>query len=140
MGGGGRSGSRTPSRRVGVRFVIDANLSPVVAEGLRAGGHDAVHVADIGLLTASDEVILAAAAEDNRVIVSADADFAALLALGHLAKPSFVLLRSADHLTSSEQAGLLLANLAAVSDDLEGGAIVTFARGRLRVRRLPIEP
>ncbi|MBW3668483.1 MAG: DUF5615 family PIN-like protein [Actinobacteria bacterium] len=60
MGGGGSAGSRTPSRRVGVRFVIDANLSPVVAEGLRAGGHDAVHVADVGLLTASDEVILAA--------------------------------------------------------------------------------
>ncbi|MBW3668484.1 MAG: hypothetical protein KY443_04650 [Actinobacteria bacterium] len=74
------------------------------------------------------------------MIVSADADFAALLALGHLSKPSFILLRSADHLTSSQQADLLLANLSPVSDDLEGGAIVTFARGRLRVRRLPIEP
>lgn len=123
-----------------MRFVVDANLSPVVAEGLRAGGREAVHVVDIGLLTASDEAILAAAAEDDRVIVSADADFAALLALGHLAKPSFVLLRSADHLTPSEQADLLLANLRAVGDDLKGGAIVTFARGRLRVRRLPIEP
>lgn len=123
-----------------MRFVVDANLSPVVAEGLRAGGHDSVHVVDIGLLTASDEAILAAAARDDRVIVSADADFAALLALGHLSKPSFVLLRSADHLTSSEQADLLLANLSAVAEDLDGGAIVSFARGRLRVRRLPIEP
>lgn len=123
-----------------MRFVVDANLSPVVAAGLRGGGHDAVHAVDVGLLTASDEAILAAAAEDDRVIVSADADFAALLALGHLSKPSFVLLRSADHLTSREQADLLLANLSAVADDLEGGAIVTFARGRLRVRRLPIEP
>jgi predicted nuclease of predicted toxin-antitoxin system len=123
-----------------VRFVVDANLSPVVAERLRQGGHDAVHVGDIGLLTASDEVILAAAAEDDRVIVSADADFAALLALGHLSKPSFLLLRSADHLTPTQQAGLLLVNLPAVADDLEHGAIVTTARGRLRVRRLPIEP
>lgn len=123
-----------------MRFVVDANLSPVVADWLRAEGQEAVHVVDIGLLTASDEVILATAAEDDRVIVSADADFAALLALGHLSKPSFVLLRSADHLTSSEQAGLLLRNLAAVSDDLDAGAIVTFARGRFRVRRLPIEP
>jgi len=38
-----------------VRFVVDANLSPVMAEGLRTEGHDAVHVVDIGLLTASDE-------------------------------------------------------------------------------------
>jgi predicted nuclease of predicted toxin-antitoxin system len=123
-----------------MRLVVDANLSPVVAEGLRAGGHDAVHVVDVGLLTASDEAILAAAGADNRVIVSADADFAALLALGHLCKPSFVLLRSADHLTATQQADLLLANLSAVADDLERGAIVTFARGRLRVRPLPMEP
>jgi len=74
------------------------------------------------------------------VIVSSDADFGALLALRHLAKPSFVLLRSADHLTSRQQADLLLANLPALADDLEAGATATFARGRLRVRRLPIEP
>jgi predicted nuclease of predicted toxin-antitoxin system len=74
------------------------------------------------------------------VIVSADADFGALLALGHLAKPSFVLMRSADHLTPTEQADVLLANLAAVAQDLERGAIVTNARGRLRIRHLPIEP
>ena len=123
-----------------MRFVVDANLSPVVAERLGERGHEAVHVVEIGLLTASDEVILAAAAEDDRVIVSADADFTALLALGHLSKPSFILLRSADHLTPAQQAELLLANLSAVADDLERGAIVTTARGRLRVRQLPIEP
>jgi len=123
-----------------VRFLIDANLSPVVATRLREYGHDTTHVVDVGLFTADDEVILAAAAEDDRVIVSADADFAALLALGHLSKPSLILLRSADHLTPSQQADLLLANLPAVADDLERGAIVTTARGRLRVRQLPIEP
>ena len=123
-----------------MRFVIDANLSPVVTQRLRDGGHDAVHVTDVGLLTAADEVILAAAAEDDRVIITADADFAALLALGHLSKPSLVLLRSADHLTPTQQAGLLLTNLPAVADDLERGAIVTTARGRLRIRQLPIEP
>ena len=123
-----------------MRFLIDANLSPVVATRLREYGHDTTHVVDVGLFTADDEVILAAAAEDDRVIVSADADFAALLALGHLSKPSLILLRSADHLTPSQQADLLLANLPAVADDLERGAIVTTARGRLRVRQLPIEP
>ena len=36
--------------------------------------------------------------------------------------------------------GLLTANLPAVADDLEAGAIVTIARGRMRIRSLPIVP
>jgi predicted nuclease of predicted toxin-antitoxin system len=127
-------------RRLGVRFLVDANLSPVVAAHLRQNGHDTVHVADIGLFTANDETILGAAADDKRVVISSDADFAALLALGGLSKPSLILLRSADHLTPTEQAELILANLPAIGDDLEDGAIVTTARGRLRIRQLPIEP
>jgi hypothetical protein len=55
-------------------------------------------------------------------------------------RPSVVLLRSADRLTSDSQAVLLAANLPAVADDLETGAIVTIARGRMRVRSLPIVP
>ncbi|MGH3923502.1 MAG: DUF5615 family PIN-like protein [Pseudonocardiaceae bacterium] len=122
-----------------MRLLIDANLSPRVAARLRAAGHDAVHVADCGLLSASDDRILAAAAEDNRTIISADADFGTLLALGGHEQPSVVLLRSADQLTPAGQADLLVANLPAVTDDLLGGAIVTFARGRARVRLLPIK-
>jgi predicted nuclease of predicted toxin-antitoxin system len=122
-----------------VRFLVDANLSPAIADALRLGGRDSLHVQDVGLLTASDLTILEQAAADNRVIVSADADFGALLALERRTKPSLVLLRSADHLTAAaEQGSLLLGNLPGVSEELEGGAIVTFSRGHLRVRLLPI--
>jgi predicted nuclease of predicted toxin-antitoxin system len=41
-----------------VRFVVDANLSPKVAASLQDRGHDAVHVAEVGLLSASDQVIM----------------------------------------------------------------------------------
>jgi hypothetical protein len=64
------------------------------------------------------------------VIVSADSDFGELLAAAHGAtRPSVVLLRSADRLTSDQQAALLAANLPAVADDLEPGAVVTIVRG-----------
>lgn len=53
-------------------------------------------------------------------------------------RPSVVLLRSADHLTPDDQAAMLAANLPAVADDLEKGAIVSIMRGRLRVRVLPV--
>jgi predicted nuclease of predicted toxin-antitoxin system len=121
-----------------VRLLIDANLSPRVAALLGAEGHEAVHVADIGLLTASDEVILAHAAAAGLVIVSADTDFGELLAVSGAVRPSVVLLRSADRLAPDQQAALLAANLPAVAAELDAGAVVAIARGRLRVRRLPV--
>jgi predicted nuclease of predicted toxin-antitoxin system len=124
-----------------VRLLIDANLSPKVTRALSKSGLDAVHVGDVGLLTAPDRSILDYAAANNLVIVSADSDFGEMLAARRGAtRPSVVLLRSADRLTSDDQAVLLATNLPAVADDLETGAIVTIARGRMRVRSLPIVP
>jgi predicted nuclease of predicted toxin-antitoxin system len=123
-----------------VRLLIDANLSPRVAAKLREAGHDAVHVADVGLLSASDEAILAHAVASHQVIVSADTDFGELLAVSGAARPSVVLLRSADRLTPYQQAALLADNLPAVAAELDRGAVVSIARGRLRVRQLPVRP
>ena len=76
-----------------MKLLIDNALSPLVAEGLRQAGHDVVHVRDIGLQEAPDDVILDRAQADQRVIVSADTDFGTLLALRCSRRPSFVLLR-----------------------------------------------
>jgi predicted nuclease of predicted toxin-antitoxin system len=97
-------------------------------------------VADLGLVSAPDEVILAHAAESGLVIISADSDFGELLAVSGATRPSVVLLRSADHLTPDQQATLLIANLPQVEADLDSGAAVSIARGRLRVRPLPVHP
>jgi predicted nuclease of predicted toxin-antitoxin system len=121
-----------------VYLLIDANLSPRIAPRLRAEGYQTVHVADIGMLSASDESILAHAAAAGRVIVTADTDFGELLAVSGAFRPSVVLLRSADHLTPDQQASMLAANLPAVAEELEAGAVVSMARGRLRVRPLPM--
>lgn len=89
---------------------------------------DAVHVIELGLVTADDDRILDAAAYDNSVIVTADADFGTLLAIRGLAEPSVVLLRSADHLGPPEQAALLLANFAAAHGGLEGSTTASISR------------
>lgn len=124
-----------------MRLLVDANLSPKVAVALGKSGFESVHVGDVGLLTASDRSILDYATANALVIVSADTDFGELLAASRGAtRPSVVLLRSADRLTSDEQAALLAANLPAIADDLESGAVVTIARGRMRIRSLPIVP
>ena len=41
-------------------------------------------------------------------------------------------------MTPDDHAALIVANLDSISDDLEAGAIVVFARGHLRTRRLPV--
>ena len=121
-----------------MQLLIDANLSPRIASRLRDEGHEAVHVADLGMLSASDETILVHAAASGQVIISADTDFGELLAVSGASRPSVVLLRSADHLTPDQQATMLAANLPAVADELATGAVVSLMRGRLRVRPLPV--
>jgi predicted nuclease of predicted toxin-antitoxin system len=121
-----------------VNYVVDANLSPRLAQLLRDAGHDAVHVRDIGLRTASDDEIIDYAISTDRIVISHDTDFGTLLAYRELSKPSFILIRSSDPVDVDDQARLVVANLDAMSDDLEAGAIAVFARGRLRIRRLPL--
>ena len=105
-----------------MRFLIDENLSPRVAEILHTAGHDAAHAGDLGLAAASDPAVLEAAGSDDREIVSADTGFGALLAHGHRDKPSVVLFRRLHDRRASVRAQLLLDNLDAVTGDLEAGA------------------
>jgi predicted nuclease of predicted toxin-antitoxin system len=54
-----------------------------------------VHVRDCGLGAAPDRAILELAGEERRVILSADSDFAMLLATMRRTQPSFILFREA---------------------------------------------
>lgn len=121
-----------------MRFLIDENLSPKLADLLRAGNHDVVHVRDIGLASASDQVVIEAARTDDRVLISADTDFGTLLAHSHADRPSFVLIRRASGRLATQQAALIIDNLPAVTADLNAGAIVVLSDTALRIRRLPI--
>ena len=57
------------------RFLIDENLSPLLARHLRtAHGFDAVHVQELGLRGASDAEILARAIAEERIIVTSNAE------------------------------------------------------------------
>lgn len=93
-----------------MKLLVDACRSPGVAAQLRHAAFDAVHVRDVGLVTASDETISAYARSQNMIVVAADSDFATLVALSTGTAPSIVLLRSADGMSPSEQAAVLAVN------------------------------
>jgi predicted nuclease of predicted toxin-antitoxin system len=121
-----------------VNFLIDSSLSPALADKLRQAGHDSVHVRRYGIHKADDDVVFARAMQEERVLVSADTQFAAVLNARQAAKPSVILLKRSSPRRAEEQADLILANRAVIAQVLEQGSIVIFDQGRLRARALPL--
>ena len=71
-----------------MRFLIDNALSPALAVLLQQAGHAAIHVRELGLQRADDEVIFERAAAAHQIVVSADVDFGTLLAVRSSQQPS----------------------------------------------------
>ncbi len=59
-----------------MRFLVDAQLPPALARWLAANGHEAAHVADLGMQAASDTAIWDHALASSSAIVTKDEDFA----------------------------------------------------------------
>ena len=120
-----------------MKFLIDNALSHQIAKGLRDAGHDACHVNERGMGTASDETIMAFAELEDRIIISADTDFSSLLALGEKHKPSFILFKEGSTPVPRLQTILLVQNLPTLKASLEKGCVVVFKKDRMRIRELP---
>jgi len=106
---------------------------------LQTAGHDAVHVGDVSLGEASDALILDRARGEDRIAVTLDADFQALMAVTGASKPSVIRFRI-EGLRSAELASWLTHLLQTFETELERGALVTVQPTRIRVRNLPIAP
>jgi len=121
-----------------LNFLIDNALPPRLADLLVAAGYDAVHVRAYGMHAATDEDILARALGEDRIVVSADSDFAAILAAQEAERPSFILFRESNLLVARDYIEMLIPVLPLLEPELLAGCVAVFRGSRLRVRRLPI--
>ncbi|MBB1125591.1 DUF5615 family PIN-like protein [Thiospirillum jenense] len=64
-----------------MRFLVDAQLPPALARWLSERGHEAAHVLDLGLLTASDQTIWMHACKTDAVLITKDQDFVTFLSI-----------------------------------------------------------
>jgi predicted nuclease of predicted toxin-antitoxin system len=121
-----------------MRFLADMGVSPAVVEGLRAQGHEAVHLFEEGLERLSDSKILDKARTEERILLTFDLDFGDLLAASGFQLPSVILFRLSDQTPASVRSRLHEV-LTRYAQDLAAGAIVLVQDTRCRIRRLPIE-
>jgi predicted nuclease of predicted toxin-antitoxin system len=121
-----------------MRLLIDMNLSPRWVEWLGREGFDAVHWSTVGRPGAPDKEIVEFARSENRIVLTHDLDFGAILAATRSVKPSVVQIRS-DDLRPEKIGPAVVTALEAMREYLEVGALLTIDPSRRRVRLLPIE-
>ena len=114
-------------------------LSPGLAAWLVRQGHDAVHVIEMKLERASDATILARARSEQRVMVTADLDYPRILALAGAEGPGLIPFRGGNY-GEQEARDRLARAIETIPQGELATSIVVIEKGRIRRRRLPLEP
>jgi predicted nuclease of predicted toxin-antitoxin system len=122
-----------------MKLLLDRGLPRSAAVKLRNVSINTIHVSEIGLSAAEDAEIIQRVIEEDRVVVTLDADFHTLLALYEATVPSVIRIRI-ERLRAQALTDLLVKVINECSEELQQGAAVTIEPSRIRVRRLPLLP
>jgi predicted nuclease of predicted toxin-antitoxin system len=120
-----------------MKLLLDQGIPRSTASLLREAGFDAVHTGEIGYATAEDVAILERASQEDRLIVTLDADFHTLLALSGASLPSVIRIRI-ERLSAQATADLIQRILEQWHSELEAGSALTVQPDRIRFHRLPL--
>ena len=122
------------------RFLVDEDMPRSTARALRATGHAAEDVRDVGLGGQPDEAIFARAQETDAVLVTADLGFANVLTFPLGTHAGLIVARLPNELPTDAVNAELLRALDDVQGESLRGALVILEVGRTRIRRLPSTP
>ena len=120
-----------------LEFLTNMNISPLTVEKLRKKGWSIVRVSEVMDRGSKDIDILIYAQQQNKVVITQDLDFSAILALGGYGKPSLINLRlenpRPDLVTSR-----IIEVVSNMEKELEEGVVITVDETSARYRNLPI--
>lgn len=120
-----------------MRFLAEMGISQTTVKWLRSEVHDAIHLRDEKLQTLEDSLIIIKARSEERIILTFDLDFAALMAVSNEKFPSIVILRLKNQ-KYSNQISKIKSVLDESSLSLMNGAIISVDESSFRVKHLPI--
>jgi predicted nuclease of predicted toxin-antitoxin system len=120
-----------------MRLLLDQGPPRTTAGLLRSAGHDSVHVGDLGLSEATDSTILDLGLSEDRVIVTLDSEFHALLARSRDISPSVIRIRE-EGIKTDDFCKILRLLLALDGFDYSRGFVMSYSNGKVRTRSLPL--
>jgi predicted nuclease of predicted toxin-antitoxin system len=121
-----------------MRLLLDQGLPKSTAEILRRAGMDAIHTSEVGKATASEDEIIVQARSEDRIVVTLDADFHALMAVSNASSPSVIRIRI-EGLKAPECAQLIKTVIEKCGGVLTAGCLISVEPGSIRVRKLPLQ-
>ncbi len=119
------------------RILLDQGLPRSAVKILGIQGWDVLHTGDIDLSSASDREIIEYARKEDRIVITLDADFHAILAVENAREPSVIRIRQ-EGLRGDALAELIEKIWPKIQSQLETGALVTVTEKSIRVRKIPI--
>ena len=120
-----------------MKLLLDMGLAQSTARLLRTQGHDAIHLREQGLQRLDDQLIVAKALREDRIIVTHDLDFGRIVALSGDRFPSVITFRLED--MRAQQVNRYLQDvLSRFAPELGTGALISVTEQAVRVRRLPV--
>jgi len=120
-----------------MKLLLDQGLPRSSAEILRNKGWDIQHTGEIGMSRATDRQILEYARDEQRIVITLDSDFHAILAVENLNSPSVVRIRQ-EGLRGPELAELVEKIWSRIGQQLENGAMATITEKAMRIKKIPL--